>query len=346
MIIVYPMLVSENVNKDIIPGLTKSLENYILVYNTDALIKQVNAAANSIVRVATDFSGQIAVGVASFLLSGAFISQLKGRIVKRGKNLIIKEGIGDADFDSPEKKSYDKIQKFIGASGKEFEKAGAEAMKTKSFTGGINKIETPKLNQISIEPTWVQVQTDSGTKLLGVKVVPYTIKTDSMVALLLNDASLKQLSAITKKYSRIIMQILFRAWRTLKKNLPGIQGGPITGNIKNDIFWANTDYKKDLFICLSQLDIEQTGFKHTPATLQKLNQLGWASMIFADDVNKQITFCMKEFGGVCSTIPYTHIYAALGKEHSKVYTDLLDAQKATGPFFRRKSTTRRKIFTK
>lgn len=341
MIIVYPMLISENVSKDIIPGLTKSLENYILIYNTDALIKQVNTAANSLVKVATDFSGKVTVGVATILIAAAMSK--KSRIVKQGKKLVLKEenSLTKQSFSANKPESP-----FKKAIGKEVEKAAEEAGKATSFTGGVKKIETPKLNQISIEPTWVQVQTEQGTKLLGVKVVPYTIKTDSMVALLLNDSSLKMMPAITKKYSRIIMQVLFRAWRGIKKKLPGIQGSPITGNIKNDIFWANTDYKKDLFICLSQLDIEQSEFKHTPATLQKLNQLGWASMMFADDVNKQVTFCMKEFGGVCSSIPYTHIYAALGKEHSKVYTDLLDAQKSTGPFFRRKSTTRRKIFTK
>ena len=55
---------------------------------------------------------------------------------------------------------------------------------------------------------------------------------------------------------------------------------------------------------------------------------------------------MKELGGVCSTIPYSFIFSSLGKEHSQVYQDLEDAARSAGPFFRKKSTTKRKLFSK
>ena len=166
-----------------------------------------------------------------------------------------------------------------------------------------------------------------------------------MVALLLNDASLKTLSALTVKYGRIMIRILTRAWKAIKKTLPGIQTSPVTGNAKNDIVWANTEYKNNMFICLSQLDLDQYNFQANPNVMNKLKQLGWVSMIFADDVNKRATFCMQEFGGVCSIIPYGHIFSSFSRDHSKVYQDLEDAKKSTGPFFRQKGTTRLKIFT-
>ncbi len=338
MIIVYPMLISENVNPDIIPGLAKSIENYILVYNTDKLVKQVNNSAKKLLAVGS--AGVFTVGL-NYAMAIAASNVEKGggvaSLLQKGKKLIL----GEISINKPAVNPN-----LLRTPAKSLEKGVEDITKKTTFKGGIDRIEMPKLNQISIEPTWVQVQTNSGTKLLGVKVVPYTVKTDSMVALLLNDSSLKMMPAITKKYSRVVIRVLLRAWKNIKKILPGIKGSPVTGNAKNDIVWANTEYKKDLFICLSKLDIEQTSFEHKPAIMSKLNQLGWASMMFADDVNKHMTYCMKEFGGVCSIIPYTHIYASFGKEHSKVYTDLLDAQKATGPFFRRKSTTRRKIFSK
>ena len=54
---------------------------------------------------------------------------------------------------------------------------------------------------------------------------------------------------------------------------------------------------------------------------------------------------MKQFGGVCSTIPYSFIFASLGREHGQVYKDMEEAQRSAGPFFRKKSTTKRKIIS-
>lgn len=326
MIIVYPMFISENVSKDIVPGLVKSLEKYILIYNTDKLIQYVNNPTNKVLKIAAAAGTAAAISVASDF---AYDKIKNGNLRRKGKKLIATEAKDKESWEGDKKKDFKSdIQKSL-----------------KNVSGGVNKITPAKFDQISIEPTWIQVETGSGIKVLGVKVVPYEIKTDSMIALLTNDSSLRTLPALSTKYSRVIMRLLSRAYQKIKLVVPSVGGSPVTGNAKNDIVWANTQYKKNIFICLSQLDVEQTDFKNNPQIMSKLSQLGWASMMFADDVNKQVTFCMKEFGGVCSSIPYTHIYAAFGKEHNKVYQDLEAAQKSTGPFFRKKSTTRRKIFS-
>jgi len=292
------MLISENVNPDVIPGLAKSIENYILVYNTDKLIKQVNNSAKHVVAVGASGAFSLGITVAGAMAGAEIHKNGVGSLIKKGKKLLFRE-----ISISPNKPDYSNKPRTPAQA---LEK-GVDDLTKKQFKGGVSKIEMPKLSQISIEPTWVQVQTEAGAKLLGVKVVPYTIKTDSMVALLLNDSSLKLMPAIMKKYGRIVIRILLRVWKNIKKTLPGIKGAPITGDAKNDIVYANTEYRKDLFICLSKLDVEQTPLDQRPAVMSKLNQLGWASMMFADDVNKQMSYCMKEFGGVCSIIPYTHI---------------------------------------
>jgi len=345
MIIVYPMLISENVNKDIIPGLAKSIEKYILVYNTDSLVKQVNNSAKKLIKVGAKGAFQAGLGVATILAA----NKLKNMTLRQKGSKLTVESVDINEQDKDVQRAAlkyaanKKQQSFQQQTAKD---TSDKIDKSLSLKGGVSKINTPKMDQLSLEPTWINIDTDSGAKLLGVKVVPYTVKTDSMVALLLNDSSLKTLSAVSKKYGRMILRVLFRVWRGIKKVLPGIHQSSITGDAKNDIVWANTEYKKDLFICLSQLDLDQADFKSNPGVMSKLNQLGWASMIFADDVNKRATFCMKEFGGVCSLLPYSHMYASFGKEHGQVYSDLQDAQKSTGPFFRKKSTTRRKIFSK
>jgi hypothetical protein len=70
-----------------------------------------------------------------------------------------------------------------------------------------------------------------------------------------------------------------------------------------------------------------------PSTVKKLYSLGWNSIILADDVNKEVTFCMTEFKGLCSVVPYGFIYSTLGSTHQKVYDSMDDAKKSAGPFF-------------
>ena len=65
--------------------------------------------------------------------------------------------------------------------------------------------------------------------------------------------------------------------------------------------------------------------------------------MIADDVNKKVTFCMKEFGGVCSVVPYGFVYSSLGRDHSKVFEDLEDVKRSASPFFRM-TARRRKVF--
>ena len=71
--------------------------------------------------------------------------------------------------------------------------------------------------------------------------------------------------------------------------------------------------------------------------MKKLQSLGWGSIIVLDDVNKRATFCMKEFNGLCSTLQYSFIYTALGKDYTKVYDDLEDVRRASSPFFKMNS---------
>ena len=53
---------------------------------------------------------------------------------------------------------------------------------------------------------------------------------------------------------------------------------------------------------------------------------------------------MKEFGGLCSTVPYSFMFSSLGRDHNKVYEDLEDVRRSAGPFFRM-VTSKRKVFS-
>ena len=62
--------------------------------------------------------------------------------------------------------------------------------------------------------------------------------------------------------------------------------------------------------------------------------IGWNSFILADETNKRAIFCMEEFHGLCSSVPYQFMYSSLGSEHSKVYENLEDVRKSMSPIFR------------
>jgi len=81
------------------------------------------------------------------------------------------------------------------------------------------------------------------------------------------------------------------------------------------------------------MDLDSNFFEQAGG-IQKLFGLGWSSIVATDDVNKRATFCMKPFNGMCSSIPYSYLYASLG--HSKVYNDLEDVRRSAGPIFRMK----------
>jgi len=345
MILVYPMLTSASVNPAILPGVIKAVEKYIIVNNIDDVLNHMNSAISNMSRSGLKGAATVGASVAVAFLTAKALEKAKNRIIVKGKKLELtteqKKITIKVGAPNPMVK-VDKTQTL-----KSVEKAGTSAEKSIQNiekTVGITKFEFPKLDAVSLEPTWMQVSTHMGAKVLGVKVVPFKVEsTKGMVGLLMSDKQLKKMNYFANKFSRIAMRVIFRVARGLK--IPGIKDKPITGNPKTDIVWATSQYGKNTFVCFSQLDLEQDDAFSSPKAVQKLHKLGWASLIIADDVNKHATFCMKEFGGICSTIPYSFIFSSLGKEHSQVYKDIEDAARSAGPFFRKKSTTRRKLFS-
>ncbi len=335
MILVYPMLTSASVDPTILPGLIKAVEKYIIVHNIDDVLKHMNSNISSTIRSGASGVAKVGASVAVALLTAAALGKIS-RFKVKGKKLELTE----------QKKVTIKVNAPHPMT-KPIEKAGQAAEKSIKDIGttvGISKFEMPKYDTVSLEPTWIQVQTHLGAKLLGVKVVPYKVKsTKGMVGLLMQDKEIKKMNYLANKMGRIVMRVIFRVARGFK--IPGIKDKPITGNPKTDIIWATSQYGKNIFVCFSQLDLEQDDMFTSPKAVQRLHKLGWASLIITDDVNKQATFCMKQFGGICSTIPYSFIFSSLGKEHSQVYKDLEDAARSAGPFFRKKNTSRRKLFS-
>ncbi len=349
MILVYPMLTSASVNPNILPGLIKAIEKYIIVYQTDEMINTFNSAVSDVIKAGVTGAVIAAGGLAAAVAAEKIAKHMrikggKFELTEQKKN--IPDMIGTKTADTAAKYTA-KGLKAAGIKPEDIEatKAGAEKqLKSIEKRTGVTGFEMPRHDALALEPHWVRVDTAQGAKFLGVKVVPFKVtSTTGMVGLLLSDKELKKMSYLSNRLSRTITRVFFRFMRGIK--IPGIKDKPISGNPKTDIIWATSKYGANTFICLSMLDLEQEDVFTSPKVVQRLHKLGWASLIITDDVNKQATFCMKQFGGICSTVPYAFLYSSLGKEHGQVYKDMEDAQRSAGPFFRKRSTTKRKLFS-
>lgn len=305
MIITYPMITSQGVSPNVLPGLVKAVEKYIIVYNTDKILKAASVKATAI-RTGSSITGTISRGPKSLRLKGS--------------------------------KLYLEAEKSSNSS--------KQTKTTTTFqprTGPPPRLEIPK-EGVSLEPTWIHVTTEvSGMQIIGVKVIPFRVaSTDNLLNILMSDKQVKYLDYMTTKYGRVAMRSFFRFIRALK--IPRIKDLALTGDPKFDMLWGGTRYGSDMFICLSQLDMDNSeDLFGSPYFVRRVQKLGWTSIMIADDVNKKITFCMKEFGGVCSVVPYGFIYSSLGRDHSKVFEDLEDVKRSASPFFRM-TARRRKVF--
>jgi hypothetical protein len=214
---------------------------------------------------------------------------------------------------------------------------------TKKDKGSAIKVELPKREGISLEPTWIQVQSDElGSRVLGVKVVPFTVKSaEDLMTVISYDASLQGVERALETAKRSLIRVFYALMKSLR--MPFFKNKTITGDLKHDIIWAGTKHGRNTFVCINSIEVEKDDIFTRPEVVNKLHRLGWSSIIVADDVNKKATFCMKEFNGMCSTVPYGLMYSAVGKEHYEVYQNISDVKHASGPFFRLTSK-RNKIF--
>ncbi len=201
--------------------------------------------------------------------------------------------------------------------------------------------DAPKMQQtLSLEPTWVKIDTPDGAAVLGVKVMPFPVKSDeNLIELMMTDKQLTFFKRLVTMYSRQAIRASVRILRTLGK-VVGYKGGELTGDPKRDVLFAMSENKNNVLTLLNYADIQDEDFLKNAGGIRKLFSLGWRSFVLADDVNKRAMFCLNQFKGMCSVIPYSFVYASIGREHKEVYDDLEDVRKSGGAIFKMKTNIR------
>ena len=377
MIKLYPVLVSNSVSKNIIPGILKSVERFALIYKLDNLSDEARKSAGISLRkvgkkmIMKESDEEIAAFLANEILQeqGWNPTQRHSKGTKQGQ-----QGSGSSPFtyvgstggsrrtptsqrQKQRQKQYQQQRQNVTvnvpptptptprsdeeeATTSYAKEVGKRAAYPADATISIDKMD---MNSIMLEPTWMKIDrvTKGGAKftsVLGVKAVPVMVKSDASLAQLLTfDKNVGRLMHLILKAGRWTTGILYRLYaRTIQKMVdPDPQA--ISGDPYKDIVLKRTILSSknvnDVFLVLNQADLEED-FAIRAKGIRKLMNLGWQSFCIADDVNRRLTFCMKEFRGMCQMLPYTMIYQSL--DQAKVFEDLEDVRRSSTSLFRSK----------
>jgi hypothetical protein len=298
MILVYPMLTSPNVSSLVLPGVCKALERLVIIYDMNKIAS--SSGLGNLLNIG------IKTGVAAKPL---FRSKNEYFMIEAGNK-------GTKDEDEEEEIKIKDVGK---------ELAGKKGF---NMPSSFEKI-------ISMEPTWIEWTGATGTRIIGIKVIPVAANADeNMGSLMMNDATLRGFDTFITGIKRKFLRVIYGVLRYAKTHLPGFWSTDLTGDPEKDVIFASTKYKKNIFCLLSLADLENDKMFHQAGGMSRLFYLGWNSILVADDVNKELTCCIKQFDGLCSKLSYSTLYANFGKEHSKVYADMDEIKKNTNPFFR------------
>lgn len=297
MIILYPMLVSNTVSANVIPGICKNLEKFVLTYRLSKSMAQIQKMMED--AQLEDIIGDYLTEESDPSITGKGAHNTKPR-----KGLKPKEDKSvDLTFD----------------------------------------VKTMQSDVASVEPTFVTIEVKKNSvtiqQIIGIKVIPFGLTSDaSMANLLMSDAAVNKLESKFIALGRDIKRSLWKSWNAIKSPLPVIGGSVMAkGEARHDIIMARSKYRENIFACMNYMDLKTDFFRQEgPKKIDQLQNMGWNSLIFPDDVQKRVYFCMQEFGGICSVVPYNMIYSAVGKLNKAAYEELEDVRKTTSPFFRNK----------
>jgi hypothetical protein len=334
MIVIYPLLLSDTVSKNIVPGLAKVIERYLLIYKMDEILQSAK--------------------------SGGYRKKLK---VQGGK-LIIKEQDDDEEEDlflphsrtkpltpkeeEEQEKSRKDLEYELKRKRHEQEKKKAEN-NAKSATMDIGTMD---MQSLSAEPTWVKIDVQTGdiktSELLGVKVVPVIVKSsEKLVRILMFDKNVKGLHGQILTLGRSIIRWSWKIWHKFWSSVPivGKGRGTTTGDARQDILLHKTIYSHDkranIFLSINFQDLDDDLFFNNAASINKLFKKGWESFVVCDDVNRIAHFCMEEFKGMTASLNYAMIYQTIGQ--FKVYESLEDVKRSSSALFKRKMKTSKLI---
>ena len=353
MIVVYPMITSSAVGENAIPGIAKMIENYLIAFSMDDVLRGIKLQR----RVNFKMKGRklwMMEAKGDALDPETMGIGTKGTKTKEGPAYGKSQTQRDVEKFEKEKEKFGKEKEIYGLE-KEKDKLTRQKQKLqtkkdedlKKKTGALSKAQDkfdsemkeakrkkikiagrPETKTLSLEPTYVQVETDAGQTIIGVKVVPMKVSSDAKLSyLIVSDLRLGFIKSFFISYGRKMMRWVYSFTRRAQSP---------TGDPRKDILMDKTGLKGNAFVVLDKHHDIDEGLLNNPKALQKLFGLSWGNIVIVDDIQRQASFCMKKFKGICNVIPYTMMYQSLGLKD--VYEDLEDARKKSGSLFKYKKS--------
>jgi len=352
MIAVYPMLVSPNINPNVLPGICKVLERFVMIYELEDVAQSFRLKGKITIGGVEGLASQASKFMLKHRAHENFMLEVKGdqggpeqyertRAYKKAADAAEATERSEQERERMFKAEREKRETEQGIS-KERELRDIETGKIETaMSKKTMHIDFPRVEGMHVEPTFCTVDTANGTKLLGIKVIPYPIKnSEELEKMISTDLSFNIVDKFMYSKTRELFKYWYQVYDFLSDKIPFMKSRDISGNIEKDILFASTKYKEKIFCLLSQQDLEDDKHFRKAGSVSKLFGLGWGSIIINDDVNKRTNFCMKEFGGMCSSVPHGLLFSSFGKENYKVYEKIEDIQKVTSPFFKHKISPR------
>ena len=341
MIVVYPMMVSSAISENTLPAISKMLEQYILVYMQDDYMTAVNTLGGPKPKLRYKFKGKLLVAENvteadewEFDVSTKDVRDHIGKGIKRGAGDVrdkLKHRVryGSKPELNPNSSKFDpkkykqamdaeKIQMGRDKNARDIEKHKAD-MRAR---GAKVEVKTSE-KTISLEPTYMEMDTPYGSKLFGIKVVPYKVISDAKLsALLRHDIQIKGITAATLPMGR----------KAMAKILNIFNRGHASGDPKKDIIYRTTGHKGETFVALEKnYDIDENFLKDTQK-IKRLFKLGWGNFVICDDTLQIAHFCLRATKGMCLGMSYRMMYNTLKQD--AVYTDLEDLRKQNSSIFK------------
>jgi hypothetical protein len=355
MVIVFPMLVSQSVSENVIPGIAKSVEGYLIINHMSDIMETPE------VRTLGNVKGFRTTKKGWFAREGVELSEAsrddyippgsgsKGKTQTKGGGMVSKLDVKSRDLermkqqrdelekrrDYLEKKKRD--QERETREKEEWERRKEEEDARKRETRATANVRVSDYKTLSLEPSYVLVEitTPSGAlrkEFVGVKVVPYRVNSSEKLSrLIMHDTQVNALNAMMVTFGRKVIRGFYRL---LDKWTGRIKSGSLTvsGDPRRDIIMARSGQKGLGIIVLSRTEDVDEKFLQNYSRVNRLFKMGWGNIVVADDITRTAYFCMKDYKGVCSAVNYAMMYQTLGQ--LKVYDSLEDAQRQNSSLFK------------
>jgi len=356
MVIVFPMLVSQSVSENIIPGIAKTVEGYLIVNHMSQIMD------NPLIKQTGKFKGFRTTKKSWFAKEGINLLEISdkeredilGKGGTKGKGQIDPAGekrqVSQSAMDSKQRRDQKKEEREDRKEKRneeEYQRKKEEEELKRKETKATAKISTSDYKSISLEPSYITVETTLrsgaiGKEFVGVKVIPYRVhSSEKLSRLIMHDIQLKNLNAMMISFGRKVTRGVYGLLDKWSGRLK-IGGMTVSGDPRRDIIMARTGKEGLGIIVLNKNEDIDERFLQNMSKINRLFKMGWGNIIVADDVSRNAYFCMRKFSGVCQVLNYSMMYQNLGQ--LKVYDSLEDVKRQNSSLFK-VSVRARKVFS-